>query len=55
MFFCINKTYVKAIREQLYRRTLKFNLLYIYLFIYGFFLTHILQLYFTSGQPIRGT
>lgn len=51
----ISKTHVTIIREQPYSRSLKFNMLNIYLFIYVFLFTHILQLYFTSGQPIRGT
>lgn len=53
--FYIIKTHVTTIREQPYSRSLKFNMLNIYLFIYVFLFTHILQLYFTSGQPIRGT
>lgn len=53
--FYIRKTHVTTIREQPYSRSLKFNMLNIYLFIYVFLFTHILQLYFTSGQPIRGT
>lgn len=53
--FYISKRHVTTIREQPYSRSLKFNMLNIYLFIYVFLFTHILQLYFTSGQPIRGT
>lgn len=51
----ISKTHVTTIREEPYSRSLNFSMLNIYLFIYVFLFTHILQLYFTSGQPIRGT